>query len=84
MPIPFLFIGIAAVTGATGAGKTVKAGVDQSRAKKINANANATAKYYAESVLEVYKIALNGRVPGSKRGFFSKARDIIKRGFNGK
>ena len=43
-----------------------------------------SAKYYAESVLEVYKIALNGRVPGSKRGFFSKARDIIKRGFNGK
>ena len=40
MAIPVLFIGIAAVTGAAGAGKTVKAGVDTSRAKKINATAN--------------------------------------------
>lgn len=38
MPLPLLFIGIAAVTGATGIGKTVKAGVDQSRAKALNEN----------------------------------------------
>lgn len=40
MPLPLLFIGIAAVTGVTGAGATVKAGVDQSHAKAINNNAN--------------------------------------------
>lgn len=40
MPLPLLFIGIAAVTGATGVGATVKAGVDQSHAKSINNDAN--------------------------------------------
>lgn len=40
MPLPLLFIGIATVTGATGVGKTIKAGVDQSHAKKINASSN--------------------------------------------
>ena len=40
MPIPLIFIGIAAVTGATGIGKTIKAGVDQSKAKQINTDAN--------------------------------------------
>ncbi len=54
MPIPFLFIGIAAATGAAGAGKTVKAGVDQSRAKKINANANEMIEYEAQ-VLDVLR-----------------------------
>lgn len=40
MPLPLVFIGIAAVTGAGGVGATVKAGVDQSHAKAINNNAN--------------------------------------------
>lgn len=40
MPLPLLFIGIAVATGATGVGKTIKAGVDQSNAKKINASSN--------------------------------------------
>ena len=40
MPLPILFIGVAAATGAFGAGKTIKAGVDSSTAKKINKNAN--------------------------------------------
>jgi hypothetical protein len=40
MPLPLLFIGIAAATGAAGVGKTIKAGFDQSNAKKINANSN--------------------------------------------
>lgn len=40
MPLPLLFIGIAAVSGATGLGKTVKAGIDNSNAKSINKNAN--------------------------------------------
>lgn len=40
MPIPLLFIGIAAISGATGFGTTVKAGVDQFHAKTINQNSN--------------------------------------------
>ncbi len=38
MPLPLLFIGIAAVTGATGVGSTVIAGIDQHHAKKLNLN----------------------------------------------
>lgn len=40
MPLPLLFIGIAAVTGATGIGASVKAGIDQNKAKKINLNSD--------------------------------------------
>lgn len=40
MPIPLLFIAIAAGTGALGIGKSVKAGVDTHKAKKINSSAN--------------------------------------------
>ena len=40
MPLPLLFIGIAAATGGLGVGKTIKAGVDVTNAKKINRNAN--------------------------------------------
>lgn len=36
MPIPFLFIGIGAVTGAIGAGKAAKASLDQNEASKTN------------------------------------------------
>ena len=38
MPLPIVFIGIAAATGAAGAGAAVKAGVDHNTAKKINSN----------------------------------------------
>ena len=40
MPVPIIFIGIAAITGAAGVGTTVKAGVDQSHATDINNEAN--------------------------------------------
>lgn len=40
MPLPLLFIGIAAATGTVGVGKTIKAGVDTSKAKHINQSAN--------------------------------------------
>ncbi len=40
MPLPLLFIGVAAATGAFGVGKTVKAGIDTNSAKQINKNAN--------------------------------------------
>ena len=44
MPLPLVFIGIAAVTGATGAVATVKAGVDQLHAKNINYDADQKNK----------------------------------------
>lgn len=40
MPLPLLFIAIAAGTGALGVGKTIKAGVDTHKAKKTNESAN--------------------------------------------
>lgn len=40
MPLPILFIGIATLTGVVGAGSTIKAGVDHSKAKSINTQAN--------------------------------------------
>lgn len=40
MPLPLLFIGIAAATGSVGVGKGVKAGLDTYSAKLINKNAN--------------------------------------------
>lgn len=40
MPLPLLFIGIAAATGSLGIGKSIKAGIDTSNASKINKNAN--------------------------------------------
>lgn len=41
MPLPLLFIGIAAVTGSAGIGTTIKAAFDQSKAKNINNDTNA-------------------------------------------
>lgn len=38
MPLPVIFIEIAAATGAAGAGAAVKAGVDHNTTKKINSN----------------------------------------------
>ncbi len=40
MPLPLLFIGVVAATGALGVGKTVKAGIDTVNASNINKNAN--------------------------------------------
>ena len=40
MPLPLLFIGVAAATGSVGIGKTFKAGKQAFRASKINKNAN--------------------------------------------
>ena len=41
MPIPFLLIGIGAITGVVGAGKSVKAAVDQKDAKQTNSSAKS-------------------------------------------
>ena len=61
---------------------------DEEKCKKIGVQALETSntyssRFYADRVLEVYRIALNGRNTG-KRGFFKKAKDIIKRGFHDK
>lgn len=40
MPIPLLFIGVAAATGVFGVGKSVKAGVDQKEANRTNERAD--------------------------------------------
>ena len=40
MPLPLLFIGIAAATGGLGIGKGIKAGVDINKASKLNKSAN--------------------------------------------
>ncbi len=40
MPIPILFLGIAAVTGAVGLGAGTKAGFDHNKAKKLNDNSS--------------------------------------------
>lgn len=41
MPIPILFIAVAAATGTFGVGKTVKAGVDSKKAKDLTKSANS-------------------------------------------
>lgn len=51
MPIPLLFIAIAVGTGGLGIGKTIKAGVDTHKAKKVTAAAN--------EILEAAKKGLN-------------------------
>lgn len=40
MPLPILFIGVAAATGGLGIGKIIKAGVDANNAKQINKSSN--------------------------------------------
>lgn len=50
MPLPLFLIGAAAVTGALGVGKTVKAGIDNSNAKKINESANERIKLIEEKL----------------------------------
>ena len=49
---------------------------------RINSDAYSS-KYYAERVLDVYKSALEGRDTNKKRGFFTTAKDVIKRGIKG-
>lgn len=61
MPLPLLFIGIAAATGITGAGTTVKAIVDNNDAVRINTEANADvnkAKNNLETQRQAVSVAL--------------------------
>lgn len=50
MPLPLLFIIPAAIGGAVGAGKTIKAAVDNSNAKDINASANRVVECAKETI----------------------------------
>ncbi len=50
MPIPLLFIGIGAATGALGVGKSIKAGIDQKEANKTNEKAEDIIKYASRKV----------------------------------
>ena len=45
MPLPLMFIGFAAATGSLGIGKGVKAGIDTSKAKRLNNSANEIVEY---------------------------------------
>lgn len=59
MPLPLLFIGGAALAGAVGVGKTIKAGVDNSNAKSINESANADIEYAKEALDKHRKMVSN-------------------------
>ena len=50
MPLPILFIGIAAATGAVGIGTGVKAGIDNANARQINNDANSLVQNAAETI----------------------------------
>ena len=48
MPLPLLFIGVAAATGTFGVGSTIKAGIDANKAKLINKNATEIVQNSSE------------------------------------
>lgn len=50
MPLPLVFIGIAAATGSVGAGKAVKAGIDAHTANQINKSANQVVEESTETL----------------------------------
>ena len=50
MPLPLLFIGIAAATGSVGLGKGIKAGIDSVHAHSINQLSNKTVQEAAEQL----------------------------------
>ncbi|MBR6690738.1 MAG: glycosyltransferase [Bacilli bacterium] len=50
---------------------------------RINSEAYSS-KYFAERVLRVYEIALNGKPLKQERTFFNRLKNTIKRGFHGK
>ena len=58
-----------------------------SRQARIQGESHSS-KYYAEKILDVYYTALGGRnEEGSskeKKTFFSKLKNVVKKGFNGK
>lgn len=62
MPLPLLFIGVIAATGAIGLGKGAKAAIDTKKAKKINEEATfaiANGKYHLDKARKFSKNSLN-------------------------
>lgn len=53
------------------------------RQARINSE-TYSSKYFAERVLDVYKIALKGRPLKKDKSFMSRLKNTIKRGFHGK
>lgn len=49
---------------------------------RINSEAYSS-KYFAERVLDVYKIALKGRSVKKNKSFFNRLKNIVKKGFKG-
>ncbi len=56
MPLPLLFVGVAAATGSFGVGNTIKAGIDANKAKIVNKNANEIVKN-ATDILNAQRLA---------------------------
>lgn len=56
MPLPLLFVGVAAATGSFGVGNTIKAGIDANKAKIVNQNANEIVKN-ATDILNAQRLA---------------------------
>ena len=49
---------------------------------RINSEAYSS-KYFAERVLDVYELALNGRNHKKNKSFFDRLKDTVKKGFKG-
>ncbi len=43
-----------------------------------------SSKYFAERVLDVYRLALKGRKPKKNKSFFSRLKNTVKKGLHGK
>ena len=56
MPLPLLFVGVAAATGSFGVGNTIKAGIDANKAKIVNQNANEIVRN-ATDILNAQRLA---------------------------
>jgi phosphomannomutase/phosphoglucomutase len=57
--------------------------INMGRQGRINSE-TYSSKYFAERVLQVYKIALKGRPLKNNKTFISRLKNTIKRGFHGK
>ena len=62
MPLPLLFIGIAAATGGLGIGKGVKAGIDNAEADRINKEATSSVDTITEKkIQQAIRAVIKGR-----------------------
>ena len=60
---------------------------DPDKVKQLSKQAKVSSeryssKYFAERVLDVYKLALSGR--DNNKGFFNRIKNVIKRGLHDK